>query len=72
MESRIINRSVKDYRAQGVDYLIVSEIVYKRYGPEHRQTKNYQKLFQICSLVKEFQPVEGKLEGPVIRILKIH
>ena len=71
MEARIINRSVKDYRSDGVQYLIVTDIIYKRYGPEHRQTKNYQKLFKICALVKEFQPVDGKLEGPVIRILRV-
>jgi hypothetical protein len=71
MESRIINRAVRDYRTQGVEYLIVSEMVYKRFGPEHRQTKNYQKLFRICPLVKEFEPVKGKLEGPAIRILQV-
>jgi 4-amino-4-deoxy-L-arabinose transferase-like glycosyltransferase len=71
MESRVINRAVEHFREEGVEFLIVSEMIYRRYGPEHRQTKNYQKLFKICPLVKEFVPVEGKLEGPVIRILKI-
>jgi hypothetical protein len=71
MESRIINRAVRDYRAEGVEYLIVSEIVYSRYSPEHRQTKNYQKLFNICPLVREFEPVEGRISGPAIRILRI-
>ena len=71
MESRIINRAVRDYRAEGVQYLMVSSIVYQRFGPERRQTQNYQKLFNICPLVKEFEPVEGSLIGPTIRILGV-
>jgi hypothetical protein len=51
--------------------LIVSETVYRRFGPEHRQTRNYEKLFAICPLVKEFEPVEGENSGPTIRILRI-
>ena len=71
MESRIINRAVRDYRAQGVQYLIVSSIVYQRYGPDRRQTQNYQKLFNICPQVAEFKPEEGKLVGPTLRILRV-
>ncbi len=70
-ESRVINRGVANYRDEEVDYLIVSETVYKRYGPEHRQTRGYEKLFRICPLVKEFKPEEGKITGPTIRILRI-
>jgi hypothetical protein len=70
-ESRVINRGVAHYREEGVQYLIASETVYKRYGPEHRQTQNYEKLFRICRLVKEFKPVEGKVMGPTVRILRI-
>ncbi len=71
MEARIVRKAVRDYRELGVDYLIVSSQVYERFGPEHRTTKAYDKLFQICPLVKEFQPVEGKLQGPTIRVLRI-
>jgi 4-amino-4-deoxy-L-arabinose transferase-like glycosyltransferase len=70
-ESRVINRGVANYRDEGVEYLITTEIAYKRFGPEHRQTRNYQKLFRICPLVKEFQPAEGRVGGPRIRILRV-
>jgi hypothetical protein len=71
MESRIINRAVRDFRAQGVEYLIVSSTVYERYSPAHRQTQNYQKLFRICPQVAEFGPEEGRLMGPTMRILRV-
>lgn len=71
MESRVINRSVGHWREAGVSYLIVSSTVYQRFGPNHRQTKAYRRLFGVCPLVKEFQPEEGKLNGPTIRILQI-
>jgi hypothetical protein len=54
-----------------VEYLIVSETVYRRFGPEHRQTRGYENLFATCPLVKEFKPVEGEITGPTIRILRI-
>jgi 4-amino-4-deoxy-L-arabinose transferase-like glycosyltransferase len=71
MESRVINQSVEHHRQAGVQYLIVSSTVYQRFGPEHRQTKAYQRLFQTCRLVKEFAPQPGKIIGPTIRILEI-
>jgi hypothetical protein len=71
MESRLITRSVQDYRANGVEYLIVSSAQYDRFGPEHRQTLAYAKLFAICPLVKEFAPTEGRTIGPTIRILQV-
>jgi 4-amino-4-deoxy-L-arabinose transferase-like glycosyltransferase len=71
MESRVINQSVEHYREAGVQYLIVSSTVYERFGPEHRQTKAYQRLFETCRLVKEFAPEEGKTIGPTIRILEV-
>jgi 4-amino-4-deoxy-L-arabinose transferase-like glycosyltransferase len=70
-EARIIMKSVKSYREQGVQYLIVSSQVYDRFGPEHRVTKAYARLFQICSTVKEFEPLPDRIQGPTIRILKI-
>ncbi len=71
MESRVINTAVEHYREAGVQYLIVSSTVYQRFGPEHRQSKAYQKLFETCRLIKEFAPVPGKIMGPTIRILEI-
>jgi 4-amino-4-deoxy-L-arabinose transferase-like glycosyltransferase len=71
MESRVINQSAEHYREAGVQYLIVSSTVYQRFGPEHRQSKAYQRLFETCRLVKEFPPEPGKLMGPTIRILEI-
>ena len=71
MESRLINRAVRDYRAEGVEYLIVSSILYQRFSRDHRQTQGYQKLFKICRQVAEFEPQEGKLVGPTLRILRV-
>jgi 4-amino-4-deoxy-L-arabinose transferase-like glycosyltransferase len=71
LQSRITDRAVNDYLAEGVEYLIVSSALYGRFGPEHRQTKNYQRLFRICPTVAEFPPVPGKLVGPTIRILRV-
>jgi hypothetical protein len=71
MESRVINQSVEHYGEAGVQYLIVSSTVYQRFGPEHRQSKAYQRLFESCRLVKEFTPEPGKIMGPTIRILEV-
>jgi hypothetical protein len=71
MESRVINQSVEHHREAGVQYLIVSSTVYQRFGPEHRQSKAYQRLFETCRLVKQFAPEPGKIIGPTIRILEI-
>ena len=71
VESRVINQSVEHYREAGVQYLIVSSAVYERFSPEHRQSKAYQRLFEICHLVKEFPPEPGKIMGPTIRILEV-
>ena len=70
-ESRLVNRSVRSYRDDGVQYLVVSSMAYDRFGPEHNQTKSYQKLFAICPTVAEFAPVPGQREGPTIRVLKV-
>jgi hypothetical protein len=51
--------------------LIVTSTSYQRFGPEHRQTKNYERLFGRCALVKEFEPEPGRLFGPTIRILQV-
>ena len=71
IESRIINRAVRDYRADGVEYLIVSSTLYQRYSRDHRQTQNYEKLFDICPQIIEFAPKEGQLVGPTLRILRV-
>jgi Dolichyl-phosphate-mannose-protein mannosyltransferase len=71
MESRVINVSVDHWREAGISFLIVSSTVYERFGPDNRQTKAYRRLFERCPLVKEFQPEDGKLNGPTIRILQI-
>ncbi len=71
MESRVINQSVEHYREAGVQYLIVSSTVYRRFGPEHRQSKAYRRLFETCRLVKEFAPELRKIMGPTIRILEV-
>jgi 4-amino-4-deoxy-L-arabinose transferase-like glycosyltransferase len=70
-EARAIYRSVADYRSAGVQYVIVSSQIYNRYGPEHRVTRAYQTLFELCPTVAEFEPVEGELQGPTIRVLRI-
>jgi hypothetical protein len=70
-ESRLVNRSVRSYRDQGVQYLIVSSMAYDRFGPEHNQTKSYAKMFALCPKVAEFPPIEGQRVGPTIRILQM-
>jgi hypothetical protein len=70
-ESRLVNRSVRSYRDEGVQYLIVSSMAYTRYAAEHNQTKSYAKLFAICPVVAEFSPIENQRVGPTIRILQI-
>lgn len=71
MVARVINRAVRDYALDGVQYLVVSSAIYKRFDSEHRRTKAYEKLFAICPLVKEFAPREGSIVGPTMRILQV-
>ena len=68
---RAIDIGVAHHREAGAEYIIVTSTSYQRYGPENRQTKNYEKLFAICPLVKEFAPEPGRLFGPTIRILQV-
>lgn len=70
-EPRLVNRSVRSYRDEGVQYLIVSSMAWTRYGPEHNQTRSYEKLFALCPRVAEFPPVAGQTVGPTIRILRV-
>jgi hypothetical protein len=70
-EARIIRKALRDYRKLGVEYMVVSSQVYERFGPEHRISKAYERLFEACPLIKEFEPVEGELQGPTIRVLKV-
>jgi hypothetical protein len=70
-ESRLVNRSLRSYRDEGVQYLVVSSMAYDRFGPEHNQTRGYQKLFALCPEVAEFPPIEGQLVGPTIRVLQV-
>jgi 4-amino-4-deoxy-L-arabinose transferase-like glycosyltransferase len=70
-EARLITRSVRSYRDEGVEYLVVSSLAYDRFGPEHNQSRSYQKLFAICPLVAEFAPIPGQRPGPTIRILRV-
>jgi len=68
---RVIDIGVAHHREAGAQYLIVTSTSYQRFGSEHRQTQNYEKLFNICPLVKEFEPEAGRLFGPTIRILQV-
>jgi len=70
-ESRLVNRSVRSYRDEGVQYLIVSSMAYTRYGSEHNQTKSYVKLLAICPAVATFDPIPNQLVGPTIKILRV-
>ncbi len=70
-ESRIVNRGVRGYRSEGVEYLVVSSYMYERFPPDHRQSRDYQELFSICPLVQELAPVPGERFGPTIRILHV-
>ena len=68
---RVIDIGVDHLRDAGVQYLIVTSTSYRRFGAEHRQTRNYERLFGRCPLVKEFEPESGRLFGPTIRILEV-
>ena len=70
-ESVLARRSVEDYRKAGVQYLVVSSTVYNRFGADSRRARAYEKLLNICPLVKEFAPVEERIMGPTIRILQV-
>jgi hypothetical protein len=70
-ESRIVNRGVRSYRGDGVEYLVVTSYAYARFGPDHRQSQDYQELFALCPLVQEFAPVDGQSFGPTVRILRV-
>ena len=70
-EARIIQKALRSYRDLGVGYFVVSSQVYERFGPEHRLSKAYDRLFQACPLVRKFEPLEGELQGPTIRVLKV-
>jgi len=70
-ESRIVNRGVRGYRSEGVEYLVVSSYSYERFAPDHRQSRDYAELFSLCPLVQEFAPAAGERFGPTIRILRV-
>jgi hypothetical protein len=68
-ESHVIKKPLEFYRDQGVQYLMVTHFSYARYGPEHPQTRAYQKLFEACPLVREFGAEKGP--GPTMRLLAL-
>lgn len=70
-EARLITRSVKSYRDEGVQYFVVSSMQFDRFDAGHNQTRSYQKLFALCPLVQEFAPIPGKRPGPTIRVLRV-
>ena len=70
-EARLITRSVKSYRDEGVQYLVVSSMTFDRFDPDHNQTRSYQKLFALAPVVQEFAPIPGQRAGPTIRILRL-
>lgn len=71
IEARIVAKPLDAYRELGVQYLVASSMVYERFGPNHRITRAYDDLFQRATLVKEFGPVEGRIQGPTIRVLAV-
>ena len=70
-ESRLVNRSVRSYRDEGVQYLIISSMAYTRYAAEHNQTRSYVKLMTICPTVATFDPIPNQRVGPTIKILRV-
>lgn len=71
LEGRIVGKSLGEYRELGVEYLVLSSMVYERFGPGQRTARAYDELFATCPLVKEFRPVEGTLSGPTIRLVSV-
>lgn len=65
---------LETYRESGVDYLMVSNSIYRRYFNEPDRYKDiinfYQSLFDLYSLVYSIEPSKY-IGGPVIRIYKI-
>jgi len=70
-EPRIIQRSVDAYRADGIEYLIVTSLRYARFPADHPQTVRYSALFAETTLIKEFTNQDGRIPGPDIRILRV-
>jgi hypothetical protein len=46
-------------------------MAYDRYAPEHNQTKSYVKLFALCPVVAQFDPIPNQRVGPTIKILRV-
>lgn len=70
-EKHVINKRLPYLREAGVEYLVAASTNYERFGPEHRQTRRYARLFEQCPLVKEFSPEPDRVMGPTIRILAV-
>jgi len=71
VQSRATNRSLRLYREEGIDYLLVSSHVYARFGPDHPRGRAYARLFERCPLVMEWNPRAGQVQRPTIRLLEV-
>ena len=69
-ESRLVNRSVRSYRDQGVQYLIVSSMAYDRFGA--RAQPDPQLREDVRAVPGRGVPAHpGPATGPTIRILRM-
>ena len=66
-----ISRSLRVYREEGLEYLLVTSDLYERWGPDHPRTRAYARFFERCPLVMEWSRRAGAVEGPTIRLLRI-
>ena len=71
VESYATNRSLGQWREEGIEYLLVTSDGYGRVNPDHPRGRAYAQLFERCPLVMEWSRRAGVVEGPTIRLLKV-
>ena len=71
VESYATNRSLGQWREEGIEYLLVTSDGYGRVNPENPRGRAYTQLFERCPLVMEWSRRAGVVEGPTIRLLKV-
>lgn len=72
----VAEKSIKQYKEDGVDYVVVSSSMYERYLKEKnkypKETKFYQDLFEKEKLIKYFSPTYLKIgRNDLLAIYKI-
>ena len=71
VESYVTNRSLGQWRDDGIEYLLVTSDGYGRVSPDGSRGRAYAHLFERCPVVMEWSPRPGVVHGPTIRLLKV-